>query len=389
MKKTLIKNARVIQDDFVLPGHTLIMHDGVIADICPDDKVGWESESAEIVVDAQDNYLSPGYIDLHIHGMHRFRVDHDVNNLIQICKILPEQGVTAFLPTLVPKPPEQEIDFLRELSEAETEGAQVLGFHLEGPFVSLTGAIPGDALGKRSREHIEALIDAAQPGITVFSVSPEFENITGFLSIMTAQGQPAFITHTKAGVRETLEAIDAGARHATHFYDVFHVPNETEPGVRPCGAVEAILADPRVSVDFILDGVHVDPIVVKMAMLCKPPDKVCLITDANVGAGLEPGTYVGLGGKEINIAGPGKPARQTKSGALAGSGLTMELAVKNAVEMLGVKPQYAVQMASANPAGVLGLKNKGRLHKGFDADVVMLDEQLNVVNTWIDGVEYC
>ena len=127
---------------------------------------------------------------------------------------------------------------------------------------------------------------------------------------------PVFMTHTAANVNETLAAIAAGASHATHFYDVFPCPPVTEPGVRPCGIVEAVLADKNVSVDFILDGVHVDPIAVKMAMACKENGrgKVCLITDANVGAGLEPGKFTFGETGDIYFEYRGAPARAGESG---------------------------------------------------------------------------
>jgi N-acetylglucosamine-6-phosphate deacetylase len=152
--------------------------------------------------------------------------------------------------------------------------------------------------------------------------------------------------------------------------------------------VEAILADPHVSVDFILDGVHVEPVAVQMAITCKGADKVCLITDANVGAGLPPGRYQSLG-SEIEFEYEGAPARMTQNsrfpGALAGSGLTMDKAVQNAVSMLKASIPQAIRMASANPAKVMRLKNKGQIKRGFDADIVLLDQELKVIRTWIKG----
>jgi N-acetylglucosamine-6-phosphate deacetylase len=198
------------------------------------------------------------------------------------------------------------------------------------------------------------------------------------------------MTHTGASVEQTQAAIAAGARHATHFYDVFPVPAITEPGVRPCGAVEAILADPRVSVDFIVDGVHVNPIAVQMALQCKGPDRVCLITDANIGAGLPGGRYQFAAGIEVEIAGPGQPARMTEKsglpGGLAGSGLTLDAAVRNAIKLVHVDLVQAVRMASANPARVLGLADrKGSVVEGYDADLVLLDDSLQVLRTWVGG----
>jgi len=223
----------------------------------------------------------------------------------------------------------------------------------------------------------------------VFSIAPELEGVLDVIPVMVESGAPVFMTHTMATVDETRAAIEAGARHATHFYDVWPCPPETERGKRPTGAVEAVLVDDRVSVDFILDGVHVDPIAVHLALRCKGADRVCLVTDAMIGAGLPPGRYR-FGKEEVVFETVGGPARlaegSPRAGGLAGSGLTMDHAVRNAVEMLGIEVPIAVCMASTAPAGVLGLGGcKGQVAEGFDADLVLLDEALNVTRTWVGG----
>jgi N-acetylglucosamine-6-phosphate deacetylase len=267
----------------------------------------------------------------------------------------------------------------------------MLGYFMEGHFLSITGAI-SNLTQNKTVDYVEKLKEKAGTHKLVFGISPEFPNICGLLPHMTDRGYPAFITHTMASAKQTQKAIGLGATHATHFYDVFPHLREKDPGVRECGAVEAILADSQVSVDFILDGEHVDSIAVKMALQCKGSEGVCLITDANTNAGLPPGRYSGLGGKEISVEYEGGPARlieENKSrGGLAGSGLTMDRAVRNAVSMLGVDVIQAVKMASYNPAKVLGLHNaKGKIEKGYDADMVLLDENLFVEKCWVSGKE--
>ena len=388
MRGLLIQNARLVTLDGIRPAQAVLCRDGkieriaAVADLAP--------APGDEVVDAQGAYLAPGFIDLHIHGCQRWLVDNGAADLAAIAQTLPRYGVTGFLPTVCPRPKGEDARFLATLACAKHTGAGVLGFHLEGPFLTLTGALPTDAIGRPDPQRVKNLIAAAAPHKAIFSIAPDFEGIRDLLPLMTASGVPAFMTHTRATVEQTQSAIEAGARHATHFYDVFPVPAETEPGVRPAGAVEAILADPRVSVDFILDGVHVHPVAVKMAIQCKGPGGVCLITDANVGAGLPGGRYR-FGAEEVEIAGPGQPARLTEKsrfpGALAGSGLTMDAAVRNAVRLLGVGIPQAVRMASANPARVLGLDGrKGQVKEGFDADLVLLDDSLNVLRTWVGGV---
>ena len=383
MSKLLIKNACVILADKVIKNSAMLIVDGKISKIYssgdkPDKRV-------DETINANGNYLAPGFIDLHIHGLQNYLIDNGTEDLAQICKILPQYGVTGFLPTVCPLPKGKDAEFLSKLTNVKNTGAQILGFHLEGPFLALTGALPKEALGKADIERVKNLITAAGPYKAIFSISPDFEHVTKLIPIMAENGCPVFITHTKASVKQTIDAIKTGANHATHFYDVFHVPAETDGGVRPCGAVEAILADKNVSVDFILDGVHVDPIAVKMALQCKGNDKVCLITDSNIGAGLGKGVYK-FGNEEVKIDYYGAPARLVENGGLAGSGLTMDAAVKNAVSMLDIELPLAVKMASSNPARVLKIDDrKGKIKEGYDADFVMMNDKFEVLQTWIKG----
>ena len=386
--RLLIANATVVGLDRLLPDHAVLCEGGTILNVAPWAELA--ADGVDEVIDAAGGYLAPGLIDLHFHGVHRLRLDNGPDDLAGICEILPRYGVTGFLPCICPLPKGEDAAFLAAMARVESAGTEILGFHLEGPFLTLTGALPREALGTNDPERVKALIDAALPYRAIFSVAPDLDGILDLLPLMAEGGTPVFMTHTAADVAQTQAAIDAGVRHATHFYDVFPVPPESEPGVRPCGAVEAALADPRVSVDFILDGVHVDPVAVRMALQCKGPDRVCLITDANIGSGLPPGRYGAWGGEEVEFACPGGPARLTETshfpGALAGSGLTLDRAVRNAIEMLDIDLPQAVRMASANPAQVLGLHDrKGQVAQGFDADLVLLDRELQVQQTWIAG----
>ncbi|MBN2356674.1 N-acetylglucosamine-6-phosphate deacetylase [candidate division KSB1 bacterium] len=388
MYETLIKNCTIIGIDRTDQNCAVLLQDGRVAVIGAADD--FEEVSASKVIDAHGMYLGPGFIDLHIHGLLRFLIDNGPDHLGEICRTLPRYGVTSFLPTVRPRPPGEDAEFLHTLATAPCDsGSQILGFHLEGPFLALTGGLPPEAVGKSDITRVRALIDAASPYKVVFSISPELEGITDMIKVMRRADMPVFITHTKADGQQTLDAIEAGASHATHFYDVFYPPEQIERGVRPCGVVEAILASPQVSVDFILDGVHVDPIVVKMALQCKGADKICLATDANIGAGLGPGRYTAFK-KEVEVAYWGGPARTTgdhpQAGGLSGSSLTLDRAVRNAVKMLGVSVPQAVRMATHNPASVLGLHDKkGRVAQGYDADLTLLDDELNVLACWVAG----
>lgn len=374
---------KIVTENVIVSGY-LMLDGGKIADVT------LEKPQCEIE-DRSECYLLPGFIDMHIHGVHNFLVDDGPEALAGMCRTLPRYGVTGFLPTVSPSPMGQDSAYLKTLSATSPEGTHILGFHLEGPFLALTGAFNKDAIGGGGADRVNALIAAAKPYKCIFSISPDVDGIFDLIPIMAQDDTPVFMTHTAANVQQALKAIELGARHCTHFYDVFPCPPVSEPGVRPSGIVEAVLADPRVSVDFILDGVHVDPIAVKMALVAKQsgPGSVCLITDANVGAGFQPGTYTFGNMGDICFDYPGAPARSVKDHTLAGSGLTLDVALRNAVKLLGLDLVAASKLLSYNPAKVLHLeKQKGLLASGYDADFVVLDGNLEVQSTWVSGKEF-
>ncbi len=386
MSRIAFTNATVVLSDKLAEGLVVVIDDDKIVEVSP----AADLKGNEHVVDSAGCYISPGLIDMHIHGSGDYLIDSGPEALADLCKLLPKYGVTSFTPTVCPLPKGKDAELLALLAGVRSEGSEILGFHMEGPFLTQTGALSEDALGQADPDRVRALIEAGKPYPVIFSIAPDFENIEELLPIMTAGGKiPAFITHTTANVAQTQAAIELGARHGTHFYDVFYAPEMTDGGVRPCGAVEAILADERCSVDFILDGEHVDPVAVEMALRCKGPDRVCLITDANVGAGNPPGRYM-FGNEAVEFAYPGGPARLTENsshpGGLAGSGLTMNQAVKNAAKMLSCDLPQIIRMASTNPAKTLRQDDhKGKIETGYDADFIIMDKDLTVMQTWIAG----
>ena len=385
MPDMIIYNATVFHEGKFLHNSGIAVENGKIIHIDSTEKI--LQIDAEKRIDLAGEILAPGYIDLHTHGLLTYLIDKGKEDLEKMSANLPKFGTTSFLPTIIPHPAEEEISFLHDVAQAKAPGAEYLGFFSEGPFLAKTGAINPDALMDKTPERVLKIKNALKPYRVIFAISPEIPNLA---AVMANMDQPIFITHTQAGVEDSLNAVALGANHATHFYDVFHSPEETDPGVRPCGAVEVVLQNPEVSVDFILDGEHVAPIAVKLALTCKSIDKVCLITDSNIGAGLPPGRHTGIGSDEVEFAYPGGPARGTENshapGGLFGSGLTMDRAVKNVVKLRVGTAEEALTMASSTPAKILGVYGKkGDIAAGFDADFLHLDRDLNVKRTWVKG----
>lgn len=378
-----ISNARVVRPGVSADSGSVLISDGKISAINEAAPHGVES------LDAGGSFLTPGLIDLHTHGIGHIHYEGPPENLAAAAGILPRFGTTSVLPTIVRLMDKTSHEHLRKVAEAmeAVVGMRFPGFHLEGPFLALPGAgcqcVPGDV------QLLEDILDACRHRVTAMSVSPDTPNILPVIERLVEHQIVPFLTHTRATVEQTIRAIDAGAVHATHFYDVFPIPEESDPGVRPCGAVETLLADPRCSVDFIADGVHVHPMAIRCALAAKGFRGVMLITDSNIGAGLPEGIHPTNGGYSVRVR-PGDAARivdegHPKQGALAGSALTMDEGIRNLMKWLPLPPEQIWAMATSNPADLIGAKTLGRIEPGSAADLVLWDENLRPRATWVAG----
>lgn len=381
MSTFLIRNARIVE-----PGRKV--HTGdvqVIGNtIAAVGRIPDADRTADEIVDAGGRLLTPGLIDLHTHGIRHSLYEHGPDALRSAARDLGRFGVTTVLPTIVPQIKEGWLERLAEIAAAipAVTEVNIPGLHLEGPFMAVGGAACPTLSG--DLELLEHILFACAGRLAVMSLSPDAPNIVPVIEHLSARRILSFITHTRASVEQTEAALDAGAQHATHFYDVFYPPPETDPGVRPVGAVEAILADPRATVDFIADGVHVHPAAIRAAVAAKGWLGVLLITDSNIGAGLPPGTYDTPWGYPVRVS-PETAARHATENFLAGSALTMDRGMANLLRWLQLPPEQVWAMGTLNPARLLGLNRKGRIDDGADADLVLWEDDLRPACTWVGG----
>jgi N-acetylglucosamine-6-phosphate deacetylase len=327
--------------------------------------------------------LVPAYIDIHIHGC----AGHDVMEatpeaLGTIGSYLATRGVGAYFPTTVTSPKDQTMRSLARLArliEREREpgvfGATPLGIHLEGPFLS----------HRKRGVHTEALLEApsialfdrfweaAEGNICIMTIAPELPGAIELIAHATALGVRCSMGHSDANVYEASAGYGAGARSATHTFNAMRAMDHRDPGI-----AAYVLDKSSLFAEIICDGVHVDPMMVRLFFKAKGDDRIILVTDGMSATGMPDGTYR-LGDLEVEV----RNGRCTSDGALAGSVLTLDRGVRNFMEFTGASLNTAVAAASRNPSQLMGIDDQwGSLYLGGPANITVLSPSADVVETF-------
>lgn len=335
------------------------------------------------IIEAQNKFIVPGYIDIHVHGGGGSDVmDGEYEAIKQVATTHSRFGTTAFLPTTMTMTKDKIIKSLKSIHEARLKGtgtAEILGIHLEGPYINpeKKGAQKEEDIKKVSVEEFLEFNQASGNLIRLVTIAPEMPGAIDFIRWLHQQGIIVSVGHSNATYKQVQEGIQAGLSHVTHIFNAMRGLHHREPGV-----VGAALSSPKLIVEMIADGIHLHPIVLKMLTQIKESEKLILITDAMRATGFKEGTY-DLGGQEVIVT---QGQAKLKNGNLAGSVLTMDKAVKNLVTKVGISLLNAVQMASYNPAKCLGIDDKkGSLELYKDADIVILNKNLETELTMVAG----
>ncbi|GEO25180.1 N-acetylglucosamine-6-phosphate deacetylase [Alicyclobacillus acidoterrestris] len=380
----VIENARIILEQSVTEGGWVRVEEGRILDMGDACTRPTPGKNGEVHIDAQGQWLLPGFIDVHVHGGSGAEVmDGTVKALECIGRFHATRGTTGWLPTTLTAPMGQLEQALAAVKAAQdkTAGAQILGVHLEGPFISpkRCGAQNPDFVIPPSIEALKRLTAVTGSGLLKkVTIAPECAGALDTIRWLAEQGVISSIGHTDATSAETLAGVAAGATHATHLFNAMRGLHHREGGT-----VGAALLSEDVVCELIADGHHVDVDVMKLVYRLKGREQLVLITDAMAAAGMPDGAYkLGL----LDVVVEKGVATLKDDGHLAGSTLTMDAAVRNMVRQVGVHLCDAAYMASTVPARELGLiHRKGSIAVGKDADLVLLDEGLHVVSTWVAG----
>lgn len=329
-------------------------------------------------IDARGLTVCPGFIDLQINGGFGLDLATDPEAIWDLGRQLPRYGVTAFLPTIISSPPavtDRAIEALRR-RPVDYVGAEPLGLHLEGPMLSPArpGAHPVERLRAPGPDVIERW--SADAGVAMVTIAPELPNALAIVAELVDRGVVVAAGHSEPTASEVQAGLGAGITAVTHLFNAM-----AQLGHRAPGLIGVALAEPSLTAGLIVDGVHVDPIVVRAAWNAKGPHAIALVTDGVAPTGLGPGRY-GLGPVEVEA---GEHSVRNLDGTLAGSLLTMDRAVKNIIAFTGCPLQDAITAATATPANVIGEARRGRLERDGIADVTLLDDQLDVVLTICGG----
>ena len=356
----VIKNARVLVGGKIVSGADVLIEGGRIAAVGEGLKGGEE-------IDARCALLAPGFVDLHIHGCAGDDAMDGGDAVKRMAKWLPRTGTTAFLPTTMCDSLENTRGALEGVKRAmdAPDGASVLGAHLEGPFLNATrkGAQPERYVKNPSLDAYAHIVEGYEALPRVLTVAPEMDGAMELIDILKDKLALSG-GHTDATSEEFLKAVDAGMSQATHLF------NAMSPfGHRSPGATGAALSDPRVRVQLIADLVHLHPVALKVVWRAKGAKGCLLVTDAMAATGMPDGDYR-LGANLVLVRGA---VARLEGGALAGSTLTMNRAVRNMVKTVGVPETQALRMASEYPCAAIGEKERGRIAPGMIADLVLLD----------------
>ena len=380
---------RLRSERIVTPGGTVggevVVRDGRILDVMP----RWRGRPRPAagsgpVVELDRRWVVPGYIDTHVHGGGGACANaDDPDEITSMARFHAAHGTTALLATTIPAPVDELEAAARAIarSAVRREGACVLGAHLEGPFLSpgRAGALDPKAFLEPDPAVLARLLTAGAGSIRVMTIAPELPGAPELIDSLVSRGVVTSLGHTDATYAQARAAVRRGARGATHLFNAMRPLHHREPGV-----AGAVLDLPEVSCELICDGIHVDPAALRLALRAKGTKGVRLVTDAIHAAGMPDGSYRLAGAEVIVSAGRASVAG---GGPIAGSTLTMDGAVRNAVRFLDLSLEEACIAASSNPARLLGLGDrKGAISPGLDADLVVLDEELRVCGTLIAGV---
>lgn len=382
---TKIKNGRILSDR-VLEGHCLFIKDGKILRITEDD------HPYDLEIDAQGDYVSPGFIDIHLHGGGGYDfMDGGPEPIEKAAGFHLLHGTTSLMPTTLACSAETLTQFLTDLKQAkQNTKANILGAHIEGPYIA------SEQAGAQNPKYIKPplaaeylpMLQAHGDVICRWSFAPELPGSEEFCKALLQYGISPSIAHSNAVYGEVKALYDLGCRWVTHLYSSMSTITRQD-GYRRLGVVESAYLLEDMAVEIIADGKHLPPELLRLILKCKSKDKICLVTDAMRAAGTDATTsFLGRKSEEIACVIDDGVAKLPDRTSFAGSIATADRLIRTMVNEANVSVQDAVFMMTKNPAQAFHLSGKGQLKEGYDADIVLFDDQINIKRIIVGGQKY-
>ena len=376
-----IINGKIIKENEIIEDKVLLFDEKIIDIISKDSMNDILDKNNDLeIIDAEGNYVSPGFIDLHIHGSGGSDVmDGTIEDVETISRTIAQTGVTSFLPTTMTMSKGKiynALENIRLCKEKSFNGAKVLGAHLEGPFINkiYKGAQSVDYIIEPSYEFIKDYLDI----IKIITLAPETDKDLSFVKEVKKNNDDIVLSigHSNATFEEAVEAIEEGITHATHTFNAMTALNHRKPGI-----VGAVLSK-DVYCELIADKIHVHPGIYNLMIKTKGKDKIVLITDCIRAGCLKCGVSE-LGGQKVIVD---ETTARLEDGTLAGSILTLNKAVKNFYENSQASLCDVIGLVSWNPANDIGIINeRGTLDIGKYSDIIIFDEDINIKYTIVEG----
>jgi N-acetylglucosamine-6-phosphate deacetylase len=381
---TLIHAGRALTPTTEINDAGILIREDAIEAIGP--RAGMTLPAGAQEIRATDKTAIPGFIDVHIHGAGGHDVMEGTRAALQsITRKVSTRGTTSLLATTVTAGADATVRavegiaaYIGQQHETDEAHAEILGIHFEGPFISKErrGVHPLEWIQLPSAETLGRFLEAAAGNARILTIAPELLGAAPCIDAARKAGLVVSMGHTDATYEQARAAMARGARNATHVYNAMRPFSHRDPGV-----IGAVLTSPDINAELIADGVHVEEAAMKLLLLAKGPARVILVSDGLSATGMPDGKYT-LGGMEVTVTGG---VCRNAEGILAGSTLTLDRALRNIVA-LGIALPDAVRMLTLNPAAMLGIEfKKGSLRIGADADILLLDEGLQITNVWARG----